>query len=363
MYVRMSSCCKNTGNTDEWVTLISMSHVNINESCYSKRALHIYEKRPTQYPRTNTYVRMSGFCKNTGNTDEWVTLISMRHVNINESFYSTQYLLTFMSGYMCVRKYWIGLFMYEKSPTYIWKETYLMSHVTLLSTCWHLCMMGSWSKTPASAAATWPWRTHIWISHIWVSHVTYECIMAYLHESCHIYAWWEANLRPLQLLLPLDPDTHTYECVDKSHMSVISDIICDLFMNLTLIHTFMNKSHMSVMSDMNESWRATWPWDTHAWISHMWVLCQIWMSHDVFACVMSNLYESCHLWMSHVTYAWVMSHMNASCHIWMSYVTYAWVMSHMNASCHIWMSYVTYECVMSHMNESWHIWMSPVTYE
>jgi len=40
----------------------------------------------------------------------------------------TQYLWqTFMSGYMYVRQYWVGLFMYEKSPAYIWKETYSVS--------------------------------------------------------------------------------------------------------------------------------------------------------------------------------------------------------------------------------------------
>ena len=100
----------------------------------------------------------------------------------------------------------------------------------------------------------------------WVSHVTYECVMSYINESCHI---WMSHV--------------TYEWV---------------------------------MAHMNES--------CHIWMSHVtyeWVI-----EHSGFSSELNfeNFYlvhspdeisESCHILMSHVIYEWVMSHMNESWHV------------------------------------------------
>ena len=143
------------------------------------------------------------------------------------------------------------------------------------------------------------------------------------------------------------------------------------------VMSHMRESYQHVIERLNQPWWRLWirlftvAAMTHSrhltlayeWVTVVWHInnaCHVWMSHVIYAWVMSNVndsYRAWRLWTSHVTVA-AMTHsssklkashqprmlrLNASCHVWMSHATYTWVMSHMDESYRAW----DYEWVMS----------------
>ena len=116
---------------------------------------------------------------------------------------------------------------------------------------------------------------------MWVSHGTYEWVMAYMSESCHIWI------------------SHVTYMSESCHIWV-SHVTCEWVV-----------SHMSKSCQIYE------------WVmSHMKISCHI------YKWVVTHMKESWHIWIRHVTYEWVILHMNQSWRMWLSRVT------HMNESWH-----------------------------
>ena len=121
--------------------------------------------------------------------------------------------------------------------------------------------------TLSGSIVIWGWHRDIksCVSHIWTRHVTYEWVMSYTNETCHIW---------------------------MGHVTRMNEA-CHI--------------RMSHVTHIDESCHTYERGASQIWIL---VMSHIWMRHGTY------MNESCHVRMSHVT------HVIESCH------TYEWGMSH-----------------------------------